>query len=239
MGSYNPYIALSYSRMSDYLQCPLKFKSKYIDKDYPDDSDNPAFVKGNAIHKQVENYIIWLGSTEKGSPPEMGQYTKDFTSLLHTLHSQSGGKLYPEKQLATNQSWEHTTWFAKPDVVKWRAIIDFMAFMSPNHLLLGDVKSGKVQPYQDGPLTQLRLSASMCFSLYPKIETITSAYFFVEHKVTDKAVFHRESLPEMVRDFDAIHEKINTDKEFAYQKNQYCKWCLVPAGKCPIRKAYG
>ena len=231
----NPPIALSFSRLSDYEICPLKFKQKYIEKSYPDDSNNPAFVKGNAIHKQVEDYINWLSSMG-GKAPSMGTYTVGIVPMLEQLYKASNGQVYGEKQIATNQDWDRCDWFDKPHTVKYRAIIDFMVFMSPNHLILGDIKSGKFREYQDGPTTQLKLTTAMCFSLYPKIETITAAYFFVEHKKTVKVVFTRDMIEDLKKPFDEMHHEVNTVKEWPHKKNQYCHFCLVGGDTCPIKR---
>lgn len=226
-----PTIALSFSRLSDYEECPRKFESKYIIKDYPDDSDNPAFVKGNAIHKQVENYILWLNGAE--DEPNMGQYTKSIVPMLKKIYEASSGRLFGEKQIAVDQHWVQCDWFAPPKVVKYRAIIDFMAFLDNNELLVGDIKSGKVRPYEDGPTTQLKLTAAMCFHLFPMIEKITTAYFFVEHSKTVKVIFTRDQMEELRKPFDERHTEVNAATEFPHKKNRYCNWCKIPS--CPIK----
>lgn len=235
MNEYIPHIALSYSRLSDFETCPLKFESKYIIKDYPDDSDNPAFVKGNAIHKQVEDYINWMNS-RNGEAPAMGQHTLDVVPMLEQIYKASGGQMHAEKQIAVDQDWVKCDWFAKPSNVKYRAIIDFMAFMSPEELLLGDIKSGKMREYEDGPTTQLRLTAAMCFNLFTRVKTITTAYFFVEHKKTVKVKFTRDQLADLMKPFDLRHKQVNEAKEFPFKKNKYCNWCDIPKGRCPVKK---
>lgn len=235
MTEYIPHIALSFSRLSDYEDCPLKFESKYILKDYPDDSDNPAFVKGNAIHKQVEDYINWMNSRD-GEAPTMGVHTKDVVPMLENIYESSKGQMHAEKQIAVDQDWNKCDWFAKPNEVKYRAVIDFMAFISSDTLLLGDIKSGKMREYEDGPTTQLRLTAAMCFSLFPNIKNITTAYFFVEHKKTVQVSFTRDQLEELKAPFDSQHEAVNVAKEFPFKKNKYCNWCDIPPGRCPVKK---
>ena len=144
MTDYIPTIALSFSRLSDYEACPLKFKQKYIDKTFPDDSDNPAFVRGNKIHSQLEEYILYKISSEADAPT-MSTITQKAVPLIEKIFTSCKGRMFPEKQIAVNQDWELCTWFDKPDVVKYRAIIDFLAFMSETELLIGDWKSGKVR----------------------------------------------------------------------------------------------
>lgn len=225
-------IALSYSRLSDYETCPLKFKQKYIDKSYPDDSNNPAFVKGNAIHKQVEDFINFLNSDDQDEP-SMGQHTKTVVPMLKKLHNASNGQMFPEKQIAVNQEWEKCGWFDPPKVVKYRAIIDFMVFLNPAVLILGDIKSGKLREYEDSPTSQLRLTAAMCFNLFPTVQKITTAYFFVEHDKTVKVKFTRDQLADLMAPFDEAHTQVNQEEEWPFKKNKYCHWCL--STDCPVK----
>lgn len=230
----NATIALSYSRLSDYEACPLKFKQKYIDKSYPDDSNNPAFAKGNAIHKMLEDYVIYLQSKDEAEKPNMSTITQAAVPIIENLFDICNGNVFPEKQIAVDQDWESCTWFDKPDIVKYRCIIDLMAFLSSEELLVIDWKSGKVRPYEDGETTQLKLTAVILFGLYPKIQKITSAYMFVEHKQTIKVSFTRDMLEDMRAPFDALHEKVNLATDFPFKKNRYCNWCL--STDCPVKK---
>jgi len=227
-------IALSFSRLSDYEACPLKFKLKYITKEFPDDSNNPAFVKGNIIHKQLEDYINYL--KDNGSKPSMNAHTTNAIPILEGMHKASNGNIFAEKQIATNQEWLKCDWFDKPHIVKYRAIIDCLVFLDKETLLIVDFKSGKVRDYEDGPTTQLKLTAAMLFSLYPKINKITSSYLFVEHKKTIKVEFSRDQLESIKSDFDNAHTIVNQDGDFEFKKNQYCNWCAATSGQCPVKK---
>ncbi len=233
MSEIIPTIALSFSRLSDYETCPLKFKAKYITKDYPDESNNPAFEKGNAIHKQLEDYINYKKSSE-AAPPPMGSVATNLVPMIDRLHKTCDGNIFGEKQIAINQNWEKCDWFASPSVVKYRAIIDMLAFVNGRTLIVNDFKSGKVRDYEDGPTTQLKLTAAMMFSLYPNIEEIHTNYLFVEHKKTVSVPFKREQLEDLKAPFNKAYDKVQMEKEFSFKKNKYCNWCLYQ--DCPIKK---
>jgi CRISPR/Cas system-associated exonuclease Cas4 (RecB family) len=226
----NPPIALSYSRLSDYEQCPLKFKSKYITKDYPDDSNNPAFAKGTAIHKQLEEYI--LAKKSEKDKPLMGQHAKNVVPMIDRLF-ENCTLVMAEKQLAVDLNWNQTDWFSKPDVVKYRAIIDMIAFYDSNTVLIADFKSGKFRDYSESETSQLNLTAAMIFSLYPDVNKVTSIYLYVEHKQTVKVEFVRSQLDELKEPFDRMYNVVQSDEVFAHKKNQYCAWCQVAS--CPIK----
>ena len=226
-------IALSYSRLSDYEQCPLKFKQKYIDKSYPDDSDNPAFVKGNQIHKQLEDYVVWKGADD-GAKPTLSTHTLKASQLVDSLHTACNGRIFPEKQIAVDHNWELCDWFDKPDVVKYRAIIDCLVFFGNTEILAIDWKSGKVREYEDSPTSQLRLTSTILFNLYPKVQTITTAYVFVEHTKTVKVKFERPELEALQKPFDKAYIQVQEETEWKPKKNQWCNWCKTP--DCPIKR---
>lgn len=138
-----------------------------------------------------------------------------------------------EKQIATSLEWEQCDWFAKPTVVKYRAVVDSIVFRSPEEAIIVDFKSGKFRDYADSPTSQLRLTATMSFSIFPNLEEVTCTYLYVEHKKSVSGKFSRDQLDELKKPFDEAYEKVNADQEFKYTKNQYCNWCLVK--DCPVR----
>ena len=54
-------ISLSWSRISDFRQCALKFKLKYIDKVsnmlLKDEDKGPQLIRGSNIHKALDEYV--------------------------------------------------------------------------------------------------------------------------------------------------------------------------------------
>ena len=233
MNDLVPTIALSYSRLSTFEQCPYKFKSQYIDKDYPDDSNNPAFVKGSQIHGQLEDYIVWLNSDQSGEQPVLGSIAQNAKAMIDDLHKASEGNIFPEKQIAVDQNWNKCDWFDKPHVVKYRAIIDTLVFLGPI-LLIIDWKTGKFRAYEASDTSQLRLTAAILFNLYPKVEKIVTSYMFVEHQRTVKLEFTRDDIGELMAPFDHAHYVVNSEQDFDFKKNRFCNWCLSKT--CPIRK---
>lgn len=66
----------SFSRYSDYKQCPLKCKLKHIDK--ISEPPNPAMARGAAIHNLAEDYI--KGKVPKLAP-ELVLFKDEFSRL--------------------------------------------------------------------------------------------------------------------------------------------------------------
>ena len=66
----------SFSRYSDYKQCPLKAKLKHLDK--ISEPPNEAMARGAAIHTLAEKYIKGEG---RSLPPELKLFKDEFKKL--------------------------------------------------------------------------------------------------------------------------------------------------------------
>lgn len=72
----NKITSWSFSRYSDYKQCPLKAKLKHVDK--LKEPPNEAMARGAAIHNIAEKYIKGEGRT---LPAELKQFGAEFKML--------------------------------------------------------------------------------------------------------------------------------------------------------------
>lgn len=219
------HIALSYSRSSTYERCPRKFKSQYIDKDYPDDSDNFFFKKGKRKHDQLDNYI------KTKSNPMIRQlgYDSDVEETLPMIDRIITGmpNFTSEQQLAVDLNFQPCDWFSKSTA--WRAIVDFRAWVKAMMLVV-DWKTGKVRDYDDSDTGQLHITAAMMFAYHPEITDVTTTYAFIEHKHTITRAFDRTM--DLRSPIDRLFEKINEEKEWAPKANEYCKYCLLTRKQC-------
>ena len=221
-------IALSWSRLSTYIQCPRKFQSQYINKDYPDEGDNPHFIRGNRIHKQLENYI---NSKLKGTAlPSMTAEAQRATPVIDKVLA-NYDTISAEMQLALDQEWRECSWFDPPHKVRYRCIIDFLAIRGDEALCI-DFKTGKVRNYEDNH-GQLHLTAAMVMMLHPEINRIRCTYLFVDHKQSSSLDLTREELPEQLDYFNKYHGIVNKEEDWAPTKHAYCNWCLIK-DDCPL-----
>jgi len=223
-------IALSYSRISDYRQCPGKFKLKYLDKapnfQIKDEDKSPALVRGGNIHKSLENYVISkLNGTEYNvTMPEVMGTTPLIDKIMDNYN------VMPEKQIAIDENFKEVSWFAKN--AYFRVILDLIGF--GNDLFLGDYKTGKLTDYigTDDKLGQLHMSALVGLSLWEEYESCTSVYIYVDHKIPVPIKVVRDDIKQMKEALIREHYEINSDIVFACKKNQYCKWCPATKSQC-------
>lgn len=223
-------IPLSYSKYNVYNNCPLQFKAKYIDKVYPDESDNPHFIRGSEIHKQCENAakaiingkdLPPMNSTAVNAVPIIQKLRKRFTTIV------------PEKQIAVDKNWRESSWFDNSTAF-YRIILDLTCYNETECVVI-DWKTGKVRDY-DGKGGQLHLGAAILFNLIPSLQNITAAFLFLEHKHTISVSFTRDELPDLTSYFENLHANINADKDLKPTPHKYCYFCKLTSEYCVYKK---
>lgn len=228
--------ALSHSRLSDYNQCPLKFRLKYKDKaaNFKEDMNKSVhLVRGSNVHKALENYVVKINAGEQGikesSLPEV-ETTKPFLAKIFETYP----KVHPELQISVDQGWKNVEWFSKESY--YRAIFDLIA-LKPGHAFVGDYKTGKFTDYTPANgYGQLELSSAIALSIWPEAEQVDNSYIYVDHRKIVTKTYTRADLPRLVSHFVAEHEKVNADKEFKPTTNEFCKWCQATKDQCPYSR---
>lgn len=224
--------ALSHSRLSDYNQCALKFKLKYIDKasNFKEDMDkSPHLVRGSNVHKALETYIIKVNAKEEGirptSLPEV-ENTKPFIQKIFDAYP----IVSPELQISVDTNWNQVEWFSKESF--FRAIFDMIA-LKPDHVFVGDFKTGKFSDYTPASgYGQLELSAAIALSVWPEVEQVDTTYIYVDHRKLVTKSYTRADQHRLVQHFVQEHEKVNADTEFKPKVNEFCKWCQATKDQC-------
>ena len=231
-------IALSWSRLSDYQQCPLKFKMKYIDKNKifkEDDQASPHLVRGSNVHKALENYVVQKTSG--------GQYEVKISSLNEVEETKpfvdrfidNYKTVIPETQIAIDKNWNRVEWFSRD--AYYRAILDLIA-IRPSDVAIIDYKTGKFRDYDTGPggMGQLHLSGGISLHLWPTVPEVSTTYAYVDHKKTIVKKFTREDAAPIRAHFDEQYQIVNNDDKFKPTVNEFCKWCPVTREHCPYSR---
>lgn len=225
-------IALSFSRLSTYEQCPHKFYRQFIDKSYPDDADNIHFVKGQKKHKQLQNYIDCLNDNTMIQHKYDGD-VKNALPIVDALHN-NGFTLSAERQLAVDENFKPCDWFSKQTM--YRAIIDVVG-LKKQLAINGDWKTGKYRDYDGSATGQLHLSSLILMMHADHVEVVKSAYWFIESKQSVMRQFDRTMVQELKIPFIKAFEVVNTDKSFDATRNQYCNFCKIKElRECPLDK---
>lgn len=225
-------MALSYSRITDFRTCPLKFRLKYIDKapNFSEDSSkSPHLVRGTNVHKGLENYIIKKNAGEEN----IRQSTLDEVEKTKPLIDNLMGfyKIHPEHQIAVDENFKLVDWFSKE--AWFRVIYDMIGF--GQDLLVGDFKTGKLTDYS-GSLQepgQLHLAGLIAMAVWPKFQEVRSMYIYVDHKKTIPVNLNREEHFELLKSkLVAEHNQINAEQDWEPCVNDFCKWCPATKNQC-------
>ena len=228
-------MALSWSRINDFRQCPHKFFLKYIEKApnfmMKDEDKSPHLVRGNNVHKQLEVYVVKKLKNEPVTPtmPEVINTIPLIDRIMANYN------VRPESQIAVNDKFEEVSWYSKD--AWFRVIYDLIGF--GQDLLLGDYKTGKLTDYSGSvnELGQLHMSAVIGMALFPEFEVCNPLYIYVDHKQVIPCVLNRkETFELMKKNLIEEHGKINAEKDFNPKKNQFCGWCSALKEQCKYSK---
>lgn len=223
-------IALSWSRLSTYLQCPLKFHLSYISKSFKQEEKSIHLIKGEQLHKQMEDYILaknGAAAMPLGFSPEVRE-TLPYVDKLYTLYD----AIHPEAQVACDINWRPTEWFGKD--VAWRAIWD-ASCLKATTCFLPDWKSGKVYPLGDD-YGQLHLSAVIALERWAEVPEVNAAYVYIEHKKVVPIKVTRAQLPEVRGYFEGEFQKVQLETKWDPTPNDNCKWCPATKGQCKFSR---
>ncbi len=206
-------MALSYSRLSTFEQCPQKFDYLYVTRNVKDPGSD-ASRYGNRVHKSLEDY----GRT--GDPAALTIETRDFKPLVDSIRRMPGQKYY-ELQMAVNHDCEPCDW--KADDVWIRSIADVLV-VNGKRAFCGDYKTGKIR---DNPM-QLQLFACMVFYLFPDVEEVKTSFLWLLHDFSTPATYKRRHVELMWKNlssrFTAVQDAVDLGL-FITKPSPLCGWC--------------
>ncbi len=142
---------------------------------------------------------------------------KGYEPIVASLENRPGVCLV-EQQLALNDRFEPTGWFAKD---AWVRVVLDVGLVDNQRAALFDYKTGKRKPDND----QLELFSAVGFAVYPSVQTIQTAFIWLQDKKLDKDTFSREQVPSIWAKFLPRVKRL----ELAFEREQ---WPAKPSGLC-------
>jgi hypothetical protein len=222
--------AASYSRYTDYKQCPLKAKLKHIDK--VQEPGNDAMNRGSLIHAMADDYI--KGKLSR-VPPEL----KSFSNVMKELRQRYKKKtsaVVIEETWAFRRDWSITTW-NDWNGCALRIKVDCAYHMTPTSMYIRDWKTGKMRPdMQDDYLEQLELYALGALIYYPHLESVYPSLDYLDEGVSypekaEELVYTRADLPKLIKTWEKRLSRMFTDRVFPAKPNDKCRWCWYGQSK--------
>ena len=199
-------MAFSFSRMSTWLQCPAKYKAKYIDKTVPTET-SAALEYGKTIHEGLERAIKHRTAAPQGiwTPP----------GLMQRLQMTYGTVTKVEEQMAIDEGGREVDWYAPNAVL--RGAMDVWLHQGNESLVL-DWKTGKVRPNDLQP----DVYATLVRSRYPKAR-VTFSFVYLQHKKVVEKRPDKYACDRVLR----IIEQIEADTTHTPRPSALCRWCSV------------
>ena len=197
----------SYSRLSDWEQCPLKAKLKHVDK--LREPGSAAMDRGSLIHTLAEKYTK---KEIKIIPPEIAAFQQEFDELK---------KNDPvcESEWGFTKEWKPTGYFGA-DV--WLRVKTDVFCVKKNTGRIIDHKTGQEKEAHD---QQLSLYGASLLIQQPKIDVVSTELWYLDQGTKRSLEFTRDQLPEMIEHWNDRVRPMLTDKSFVATPNRLCNWC--------------
>lgn len=214
-------IAWSYSRLSDFEQCPFMFYHKHITKQFKVNYDAPHILEGRAVHKMFEDAV----TKGTGLAPTYSHFNK----LVRAIRSQEP---VAEKQFTWNAQGRTVSWFDKK--AYFRQALDIICRDTmPDSAIIIDWKTGKVRKSVD----QLRLYAGTLMRAEPNLQTVHTAYVWLDHPEVAPLMmgYNRNELESIWDSFEERADGIqraNQSGNWPKKKNVFCAWCPALLTQC-------
>ena len=203
-------MALSYSRLSTFEQCPQKFDYLYVTKAVQD-LGNEHTMYGNRVHESLEKYA------KTGDVNELTRETEKYKPLVDSILAKPGTK-YFEHQMAIDQNEKPCDWFSKDVWV--RSIADVLV-IDGDKAYCFDWKTGKPR---DNP-AQLQLFSCMIMLCFPEVQEVKTAFVWLNHNEVTSATYPRKQ-------FSLLWQGLTTRMAYVQEAIELGVFKTKPTGLC-------
>ena len=201
--------AHSYSSLSTFKQCPLRYYHQYVAKTY-ERVESPAMKEGLRVHKAFENYIM----DRENLPEDLRRHAPVLDALPKGTRA--------EIRMAVDRNWnpehffDHEAWF--------RGVIDVYACLGEKQAFILDRKTGRRR--RDN--TQLRFNAALVFALRCDISAIAVSYSWTKSSELDSWVIERDQYEDIKGEIGELARGAELAREtlrYEGRPSRLCPWC--------------
>lgn len=219
-------IALSYSRLKMFRDCPRKFYHVSVapkgSVDHLGDYQGKQGQKGSTLHRVFEMRI----RHGRALDPEFANYE----SILKPIADAAvGAEIAVEQPWTFTETLEECDWFSKS---AWFRVKCDLAVIHPNTARIADWKTGKVYP----DMFQLRINSAFLMIRRPTVTTVKAELYWLNHDDVTRETYFREEIPEIFDEILAEEAKIQKFASVSHWPENpggLCAWCPVnAAGRC-------
>ena len=233
----SPVKSWSFSRYSDYKQCPFKFKLKHLDR--IKEPPNDAMARGAEIHDKAEGYIK---GTIKRIPKELKQFEDEIKRLKKIYKNRDEKPPFGEPpEIVVEDTWAFTREWDQTQWDNWvhcfvRIKLDCAVVEEDDVLVITDWKTGKFRPDNiNSYIEQLELYALAALLLYPSVKVIRPRLVYLDYGIIfpleedDPIEFTQKDLKKLRKTWAKRTKPMLTDQSFKPQPNNFCRWCYFRA----------
>ena len=229
----------SFSRAMDYEKCPLFFKYRHLDKipdpapQLLDKNGQPMerpMERGSRIHTLAENYVMNPRIT---LPEELEKFAKEFNALQQMYQA---NMMTPEVQFAFNRDWKQVG-YRDWDNAVYRAIIDILAQINDNRVLICDIKTGKKEGNEIKHHEQC-MEYAVCVALTdPEVHIFDVEVWYIDHGEKLRNQFTRRQVLQGFQNMKDRHQDVLDARLFPAKPNKFaCMFCPYKAGTVGFKK---
>lgn len=217
----------SFSRYSDYQQCPAKAKYKHVLR--MKEPPNDAMARGTAIHTMAEDYIK---GKLRSLPAELSRFKDEF-KYLRGRFKKKLDSIVVEDTWAFKKDWSRTTFDDWVNCVV-RIKLDCAYIVEEGGLTvmyIPDWKTGKFRPDKNADyIEQLELYALAALILYPHVDIARPQLKYIDEGVTyppddQPLIFKQEDKARLIKLWSKRTKAMLNDKSFAPRPNNLCRYC--------------
>ena len=218
-----PLTSWSFSRYSDYKQCPARFKYKHLEKRPEPKAE--ALQRGADIHDAISAY---LKGESKTVPKEAASYAVELKALRTLYLKPKDQTVVVEDDWAFTSRWGETQWNNWAEC--WvRIKLDAAHTEGTSVMIVRDWKTGKLRDeLVDDYLEQLELYALAALLKYIFIVEVRPELCYVDLGVTYPETplsYTRADIPRLIKLWEKRVAPMFKDKKFAPRPNSKCRWC--------------
>ncbi len=223
----------SYSVYTAYMKCPMQVMFDKIKRIRIQEPENPAFIKGNTLHKFAEMYI-----SGKGKAPTI---IPDLKAVSKRLIAYRKMKALVEQDWAFTKNWLPTQWNNWNDC--WLRIkVDVCAVTKePPLVQITDWKSGKVYDEHKQQRSLYALGGLQLVDLGLLAGGAKTVKVIAEHLYTDTTQsateeYGMKDLKPLKREWETRIKQMMTDTKYPAKTGFHCRYCKFrksAGGPCP------
>jgi PD-(D/E)XK nuclease superfamily len=220
----------SYSVYTQYMKCPLSVCFDKVKKIRIYEPPNPAFEKGNLVHKNAETYIGGAGKAPSVIP--------ELKPVVEKLKLFRKLKAMVEQDWAFTSGYLPTSWFGAD---AWLRIKVDVCAIEPKLVQITDWKTGKVYDDHKQQRSLYALGGLQLIELGKLPGADKDAKVVAEHLYTDTTQsateeFVLKDLKPLKREWETRIKQMMSDTRYPAKTGFHCRWCKFRksnGGPCP------